>query len=214
MSCVDSIGSPPAEAGSPGQGSKGWLSVEEVLYHVFYVTSRWLHVVCTTLIVGGTLFFEFVVPVAIEDLKREQQLAVFGKARWMFRHVVWVCAIILLLSGVASLVRSWETYHRMEFRDCLPWVFGHTGIGILALGVSLLLNARRRPPNHAVGWLRVSLALLLLAIFASTVARHIRLTVRDRQQSGASRSDPVLGLPVQPENKSAPQAPRGSDDDR
>lgn len=187
--------------------------MEEVLYHVFYVTSRWLHVVCTTLIVGGTLFFEFVVPVAIEDLKREQQLAVFGKARWMFRHVVWVCAIILLLSGVASLVRSWETYHRTEFQSSLPWVFGHVGIGILALGVSLLLNARRRPPTHAVGWLRVSLAMLLLAIFASTVARHIRLTVREKQQAGASRSEPVLGLPVQPMTQPASKAPRGSNDD-
>jgi len=182
--------------------------VEEVLWHVLFVTSRWLHIVCTTLIVGGTLFFEFVVPVAIEDLKREQQMAVFGKARWMFRRVVWVCAVLLLLSGVVSLVRGWETYHRAEYQSSVPWVYAHVGVGILALGISLLLNARRRPPAHTVGWLRVSLALLLVALFAATVSRHIRLTVRDRQAEAASKAG--LGSP---EPIPVIKAPQGSNDD-
>jgi len=187
--------------------------VEEALYHVLFVTCRWLHIVCTTLIVGGTLFFEFVVPVAIEDLKREQQMAVFGKARWMFRRVVWVCAFLLLLSGVVSLVRSWETYHRAEYQSSLPWVFSHVGVGILGLGISILLNARRRPPTHAVGWLRVNLALLLLAIFAATISRHIRLTVRDLQQAAQGKSETMLGMPVKTTTKPTLKSPQGVNDD-
>ena len=52
------------------------------LYDIVYPLSRWLHIVCTTLIVGGTLFFELVLPIAIEDLKREQQLYVFARRGW------------------------------------------------------------------------------------------------------------------------------------
>ena len=62
--------------------------IDEWLRHFLFVSLRWLHIVCTTLVVGGTLFFEFVVPIAVEDLKTEQQLTVTGKARWVFRRVI------------------------------------------------------------------------------------------------------------------------------
>ena len=110
------------------------------------------------LLVGGTLFFEFVVPIAIEDLKREQQLAVFGKARWVFRRVVWVCAVILLLSGAVSLVRLWGAYELPRYRGSVPWAVGHVTAGIAALGIALLLTVPARPPSHPVGWMRANLA--------------------------------------------------------
>ncbi len=154
--------------------------MEDWLRHVFLVTMRWLHIVCTTLIVGGTLFFEFVLPLAIEDLKRESQLAVFGKARWVFKQVVWVSAILLLLSGATTMMRLLDTYHQPSYHSTLPWALAHIGGGILALGIALMLTTRRRPPDHAVGWLRINLALLLLVILAAEITRHIRLTVRER----------------------------------
>ncbi len=47
--------------------------------NLLYLISRYVHIVCTTLLVGGTLFYEMVVPVAIGELKSEQQLLVFGR---------------------------------------------------------------------------------------------------------------------------------------
>ena len=41
------------------------------------------------LLVGGFLFYEMVVPMAIADLKEEAQIAVFARARWVFRWIIW-----------------------------------------------------------------------------------------------------------------------------
>ena len=81
---------------------------------ILYPVNRWLHMVCSMLIVGGTLFFELVLPAAIDELKREQQLYVFARARWVFRWVVWIGVVGLLLSGGIEIYRMWRTYQSDE----------------------------------------------------------------------------------------------------
>jgi hypothetical protein len=153
-----------------------WLS------DIFFTTSRWLHIVCTTLVVGGTLFFEFVVPIAIEDLRKEQQLSVFGNARWVFKRVIIVCSIILLLSGAVSIYRMWDMYYAQSgYEKSLAWSAAHVGLGIVGLGIALLLTIRGRPPEHPIGWMRINLALLLIGIFAAVAARHVRMGVREKE---------------------------------
>jgi hypothetical protein len=157
--------------------------IDEWLRHFLFVSMRWLHIVCTTLVVGGTLFFEFVVPIAVEDLKTEQQLTVFGKARWVFKRVIWPSAILLLLSGAASIFRQWSAY-TADPHDGLLWAaVAHTGLGILALGIALMLTVPGRPPDRPIGWMRVNLGILLLAILAASVARYMRLSDTTRPAS-------------------------------
>lgn len=162
--------------------------LEDSLTHILFVTMRWLHIVCTTLVVGGTLFFEFVVPIAIEDLKKEQQLATFGKARWVFKRVIVASAALLLVSGSVSLFRQWNTYSRPDTQPALCWSAAHVLLGIIGLGIALVLTTRRRPPNHQVGWMRINLVILLLAIFAANGARHVRLRTMEKQINSASKS--------------------------
>jgi uncharacterized membrane protein len=169
--------------------------MEDWAQHILFTVMRWVHVVCTTLIVGGTLFFEFVVPIAIEDLKDEQQLAVFNKARWVFRRVVWIGSVLLLISGAVSIVRLWETYQDQPYRSSMWWAVGHIGLGIITLGIALLLTAPRRPPDHQVGWMQFNLVLLLVAIFAAGVSSHVRL-VHDREGAVARERLKQLGQPL------------------
>jgi len=82
-------------------------SVDDLWTNIILLLSRYLHIVCVTLLVGGTLFYEMVVPVAIGDLKTEQQLSVFARARWVFRWIVWLSAGILLISGT---VTTWISF--------------------------------------------------------------------------------------------------------
>src|SRR5688572_3046380 len=82
----------------------------ETLLEIGLLLNRYVHIVCTTVLVGGTLFYEMIVPVAIDDLKKEQQLLVFGRARWTFNGVVWTCAILLTISGMVSTARRWKEY--------------------------------------------------------------------------------------------------------
>jgi hypothetical protein len=169
--------------------------MEDWLSHILFTVMRWVHVVCTTLIVGGTLFFEFVVPIAIEDLKDEQQLAVFGKARWVFRRVVWIGATLLLISGAVLIVRYWDTYREQPYRGTMWWAVGHMALGIVTLGIALLLTAPRRPPDHQVGWMQFNLVLLLVAIFAAGVSSYVRL-MNEREGALARERQRMMQQPL------------------
>jgi uncharacterized membrane protein len=165
------------------------------LYDIVYPLSRWLHVVCTTLIVGGTLFFELVLPIAIEDLKREQQLYVFARARLVFRWVVWIGVAGLLLSGVISLYRMWRPYQLEEFGYVSRWAFAHVALGAIGMIVGLLLTIGRAPPENPVRWMRLNLVVLLVAIFLGSATRHFQLRLTE-QPSGGRRmnADGWLGV--------------------
>ena len=178
----------------------------EWLRHILFVTMLWLHIVCTTLVVGGTLFFEFVVPLAVEDLMTEQQLTVFGKARWVFRRVIWPSAFLLILSGAAEVYRLWDIYTRQSYQAAMWMVVAHAGLGILAIGIALGLTVPASPPDRPVAMMRVNLAVLLLAILAATAARHTRLVIFNRENSPAARHDPdtVRGAIVGPSGARGP----------
>lgn len=152
----------------------------EVVRNVLFPVSRWLHMVSMTLLVGGTLFYELVVPIAIEDLKQEQQLYVFARARWVFRRVVILSAILLIITGVVSALRLLDYYE--DFHASRYFVMTHIGGAVVSLIIALILTVGRRPPTHAVWWMRFNLVILLSVIFLAGLARHARLTILEQNQ--------------------------------
>ena len=149
------------------------------LYDIVYPVGRWLHLVCSTLIVGGTLFFELVLPIALEDLKREQQLYVFARARLVFRWVVWISVVGLLLTGGLSLARQWRTTYASEY--VFRWAVAHVLIGVVAMAIPLFLTLGRQPPENPVRWMRLNLVILLVAIFIGSATRHFQLAFGERR---------------------------------
>ena len=160
----------------------------QTLLEFAFILNRYVHIVCTTVIVGGTLFYELIVPVAIGELKHEQQLSVFGRARWSFKTIMWSCALLLIVSGVVSTIRLWHEYTAGEtiaqhaatgiHRPGWWWV-AHVSTGLIALVVAVSLMTVRRPPDYPLYWMRVSLTILLVVIFLGTVARHMRMWNRE-----------------------------------
>jgi hypothetical protein len=173
-------------------------SLMDTLYHIIHPTARWLHIVATTLLVGGTMFYELVVPIAIEDLRQEQQLTIFGRARWVFRWIVWTSAVVLIISGALSVWRMWHSYttdYPFGYPQTRPWAYAHISLGIIGIAVALLLTVGRQPPAHPIRWMRVNLVILLAGIFAANISRHVRLTWREMiERSG----DPTRISSVQP----------------
>jgi uncharacterized membrane protein len=164
-----------------------WIPfIPEWVQWAIFPLVRWLHIVCTTLLVGGTLFYEFVIPKAIEDLKEETQLAVLGRVRWFFRQIVIFSAVTLILSGSLSMYHQWALYHG-EFHAVLFWLYLHLAVGMLALIVAVLAMIRTRAPRQPLIWLRVNFVILLIAIFIVAVARHLHLVIDDN----AARFQPV-----------------------
>jgi hypothetical protein len=140
--------------------------------------NRWIHIVCTTALVGGTLFYEFVIPRAIEDLKDETQLAVLGRVRWVFRQIVVVSAVLLVLSGALSSWRIWPTYQG-TFKAALPWWGMHVGFGLIALGIAIRHTVGDRVPRHPLAWMRLNFVIMLIVIFVASVARYVRVSMQE-----------------------------------
>jgi hypothetical protein len=163
--------------------------------------ARYLHVVCATLLVGGTLFYEMVVPVAIADLRPEMQLAIFGRARWVFRQIVWWSAALIIISGVVSGFRHHTIYtqageiiERPEFgasfyengTNPVPaarpgwWVLAHAATGTLAVIIAVLLTIGPSPPGHPIRWMRLNLVILMIVIFLGSATRQVRLNFEEQ----------------------------------
>lgn len=157
------------------------VTMPEEIWDFVFTINRWLHVVATALLLGGALFLKFVVPRAISDLKEEQQLAVFGRARWVFRRIVWLCTAVLLFSGCLSFLRVWPIYRQQlaatgsSWLTSLPWGAAHVALGLLAFGVLLWVTRGRKLVQRPVGWLGVTLVVLLVAVFVASAARHLEL---------------------------------------
>jgi hypothetical protein len=172
----------------------------ENLLIVAYVASHYLHVVAAALIVGGTLFYLWVVPFAIEELKEESQLLVFARARLVFRWMVFISAVLLLISGAFVTARSIATYRNEQiplFRQMAEirhpnapptqvldhppifdrpalWFSLHVGVAILCLLIAVALVRGRTPPHAPLLWMRLNFVLLLLAILLASLTRNAR----------------------------------------
>lgn len=163
--------------------------------------ARYLHIVCATLLVGGTLFYEMVVPVAIADLRPEVQSAIFGRARWMFRQIVWWSAFFILVSGVVSGLRHSTIYTQpgesVQHPDFgatfyemgntpVPaarpglWVMAHAITGVIAVVIAVLLTIGGSPPGHPIRWMRLNLVILMIVIFLGSATRQVRLNFEEQ----------------------------------
>jgi hypothetical protein len=205
----------------------------DLLVQLFYLLARYLHIVSTALLLGGTLFYEMVVPLAIGDLKNEQQLYIFARARWVFRSIVYLSAAMLLLSGVVSTYRNWPIYEREEqslqamvypphhppppsynvLRPRFWWAL-HTAIGLVSIVIAVLLVTGPRPPDRPIQWMRLNIVLLLVTILMASATRNARLRLseesaelRDLQQRRLDIFVPLVPTPIEPDD--APPAEPG-----
>jgi hypothetical protein len=160
-----------------------------------YLFARYLHIVCATVLVGGTLFYEMIVPPAIDELKHEQQLFIFARARWFFKWIVWLCAGIILISGVIGTYGYWVDYNRPPgdvSAIVRPgwWWAAHASCGVLALIISVSLTIGKVPPTQPIRWMRLNLIILLLVMFLATATRQTRLESPSQQQASYSVEPP------------------------
>ena len=160
-----------------------------------YVLNRYFHIVFAMLLVGGTLFFEMVVPVAIGELKQEQQLLVLARAVDVSLDRDAVGARPGSYGPVLNAC-NWSTYQaeeqlaRLEMSEShaalkdLPfymrpkfWWLMHAILGTSAVIGAVLLVAGNRPPDRPIHWMRINLVLLMAAILMASAMRHFRLKI-------------------------------------
>ncbi|MFI5380390.1 MAG: hypothetical protein ACHRHE_13910 [Tepidisphaerales bacterium] len=155
--------------------------MSELWPNILYPLMRWMHIVSSTLIAGGTLFFELVLPIALEDLKNEQRFYVFARARLVFRWVVWISVAGLLLSGGITAYRMWDPYRTPAFFAVSIWAVAHMVVGVIAISIALLLTVGSRPPENPVTWMRINIVILLVVIFIGSATRHFQIALQERE---------------------------------
>jgi hypothetical protein len=168
--------------------------MEDDLISLLYLICRYLHVVAACLLIGGTLFYELIVPVAIDDLTDPVKLSVFARARWAFRWIVWCSAAVILISGVVSSARNWYGYSThnsmVETIKADPtlmqngslqgpghWWLAHSLCGLVGVVIALILVKGRTPPRYPLVWMRITLLILMIAVFLASTTRHVRLRI-------------------------------------
>ena len=159
-------------------------SIPDWVFHVILAVARWVHILGTALLVGGTLFFEFVVPRAIDEMRMEDQMSTIARLRVAFRQVVWLSAVILPISGLFSMYHLWPGYlkpYGSGYSAAFPWAMSHMVGGCIVVFIAVAIVAGRRVPDRARGWLKVNFVIMLAVIFLASAARHVRLYTRDRE---------------------------------
>lgn len=186
-----------AQSGSPE------LNPTVLVVNTLLLLARYLHIVCTTLLVGGTLFYEMVVPIAISDLKDEHQYAIFARARLVFKRIVWGSAFLLIVTGISSSYRHYKAYSQPEqvaaeyarISATQPstqpapelsgaqqpglWWAAHASTGFVAILIAVFLTAGRTPPAQPVQWMRLNLVILMIVIFLASATRHVRIAATE-----------------------------------
>ncbi len=156
------------------------------LVNTAYATNRWFHLVAGTLMVGGVLFFAFVIPRATADLKSDQQFAVFGYARWLFRKIVVWSVLTIILTGVISYRRMWfiygfdQTLAQGFWAKPTTWAYAHIIFAVVGLVILIRVTATRNILDNPVRWLWAILVFLLVGMLMASVARQMRLVIDDR----------------------------------
>ena len=165
---------------------------------ILFLLIRYCHIVGAMLLVGGILFYELVLPIAISDLKAEAQAAVFARARWVFRWVIWSSVLLIFYGGIGLSIRRMNSYIEAQYIQTPPmltthtihspprslqagwWWAAHASSGFIAVLIALYLSAGDRPPIYPVGWLRLDLMILLIVVFFATATYQINVVHQER----------------------------------
>lgn len=148
---------------------------------------RWAHILPAIILVGGTLYMVFALHPAMQstEFAEKAELKAAIRARWA--KVVMICAGIVVLSGIASLVLQATTYD-------FPQKYYHPVAGmkfllaLVILYIASLLSGRSKNAEKfrekEAFWLKLNACLaVILVLMAGT------LRVADRDPKGADSAD-------------------------
>jgi len=157
------------------------------------LTIRWAHILPAIILVGGTLYMVFALYPAMQatEFAEKEELRTAIRTRWA--KVVMICAGIVLLSGIASLVLQAVSYKFPQ-----GYYHGVAGtkflLALVILYIASLLTGRSKNAEkfrEKEGfWLKLNATLaVILVLMAGT------LRVADRKPKSADSADSEAPVP-------------------
>ena len=146
---------------------------------------RWLHVVSACLLVGAAFFVAFLLPPATRELDESRKTLLESRIRRGFKMLVHTCVLLLLVSGTYNLIGNRDAYHRtLPLSHALLGL--HVLVALAVFTILLLVLARRDTPRGYFTWIRITVALLLLAVLMASALKWVREHPHERIQQTTS----------------------------
>jgi uncharacterized membrane protein len=153
---------------------------------VLVVVSRWLHVICAIVAVGGAVFMRVVVPAGLAEADAASRDSVLRSMRRKFKVIVHAAVTLLILTGIFNSVRNFEDYNLK--RGLMHALWGmHMLVGVIVIGMSIYLLAKPEPPRNHRALLTVNVVLMLLLVGLASTLKVVRdrvVKTRDVTKSG------------------------------
>ena len=139
----------------------------------YLIFSRWVHVTCACLLVGGTFFFAFLWPSGSEASAALTGDPVRRPVRKRFKILVHSTSLFLLLSGIYNAINNWGAYHRnIPLTHAL---FGpHLLLGLLIFVILFVVLARKQPSASEGKWLRAAVILTFVTVLIASALKYAR----------------------------------------
>jgi Flp pilus assembly protein protease CpaA len=133
------------------------------------VLSRWVHVLCACLVVGGTFFVAMFFPRSTSG----EDESIYLRSRRGFKMVVHVSTLFLLVTGIYNAILNWSAY-RMNM-PLTHGLFGpHVLFALISLTILMVLFARNVPGPGERKWLRVTVVILFLTVLLASSLKYAR----------------------------------------
>src|SRR4051812_23172322 len=140
---------------------------------ILVISFRWLHVIAACLAIGGAFFLRVILPIGTSALDAEQRQAVLLRCRRAFKMVVHPAILVFLVTGTYNAWRNWPVYTRNP--GLMHGMFGmHLLAALAVIGISLWLLAGRELRRSHAGWMKINIALMLLAVLAASSLKWAR----------------------------------------
>jgi uncharacterized membrane protein len=140
------------------------------------ILSRWIHIVCACVALGGVFFTYAVLPAGLNILPPDLRQNVELKIRRVFKMVMHTVILLLLLSGTYNTIVAWPKYD-LDPPLLHPLWGTHLLLGLVAITIALYLLAGKTIKKSNRKWLAVNLIVLLATVAVASTLKWARDSV-------------------------------------
>jgi uncharacterized membrane protein len=158
---------------------------------ILTILSRWIHVICACLALGGTVFIRLILPTGLKLLEEDSRQMVFLAVRRTFKIVIHAAITFFLITGVINTIFAWDKYQLDPPLLQSLWGFHILG-ALVVFTLSLYMLAGAKPPQSHRKLAVINVVMLLLTILAASSLKWAREQAVARQLQTPQRVSMTL----------------------
>jgi uncharacterized membrane protein len=155
---------------------------------ILVILSRWIHVICACLMIGGIFFARFVMPSGLGILDDETRTKVHLKIRRTFKMVIHSAILLLLITGIYNSTLAWDKY-TLDSALLHPLWGTHILLALIAFTFLLIVLAGPVPPRSHRKLMAVNFVVLLAAVAVASTLKWARERVVAEHAAHVSSSE-------------------------